>query len=608
MNGSQDIGIASASQAKDQASWSSGSKKAASKGHASFGSMLSQASSSGSSILDSIYTSILMDVRDSSAAAAKAEKESSRPVKQDSRPESSSSNPFGNEWLSEKARIEGDKPKPKEDSRQESSSEDKDSSKDEDGKDSERKPAAQTPLMLLQGPVQLPVQAEAPKKLEELAPHEEDVSSSELAPALAGDAALSASLPVQAALPQDARLGVAEGLSSQASAAVGKPQAAAQVDETVAQPQASQESPAPELQAAAAAASSDEPRAKRRGAQGEGASQQAQDPSAQPVASQASVKQPESYSSSASSDGQQDSSAKQDYQAPGSSRLQGDARFQDGAQVKIQSVSYESSASSQPAAQTAQGSSASQADLMQSLMNRQSSFAMAASRMHAASAQSRFQADHLAPEASAAKTPSIEAAGMGDIAAKSSLAQARSSEGGFNGSSHEGKDFSGGHFDASTLKNAAAQPKGQPQKASAFRSSNDAVNAVQEICSKMQQALKGSSLDFQKSFSMDLEVDGLGRVKLALDQKGETLSVVFQTASESSREQLMNQRDEISREMKELGYKDFSIDVRTGSDGRDSNADWRRRGAGFSNAESEENVKLAGNAKADLAEILGMRS
>jgi hypothetical protein len=136
---------------------------------------------------------------------------------------------------------------------------------------------------------------------------------------------------------------------------------------------------------------------------------------------------------------------------------------------------------------------------------------------------------------------------------------------------------------------------------------NQLMNSLKDLVEKLPLALKGSNLDAKSSFSMDLDIQGLGHVKLQMEKGAERIGVSLQTSNESSKEQLANQRQDIERELKSLGYKDVSVDV--GSQGQNYYDDARNgRKTSGGNAESEENVKLAfGDPDADLAEILAMR-
>jgi hypothetical protein len=121
---------------------------------------------------------------------------------------------------------------------------------------------------------------------------------------------------------------------------------------------------------------------------------------------------------------------------------------------------------------------------------------------------------------------------------------------------------------------------------------NQLMNSLKDLVEKLPLALKGSNLDAKSSFSMDLDIQGLGHVKLQMEKGAERIGVSLQTSNESSKEQLANQRQDIERELKSLGYKDVSVDV--GSQGQNYYDDARNgRKTSGGNAESEENVKLA---------------
>jgi hypothetical protein len=193
------------------------------------------------------------------------------------------------------------------------------------------------------------------------------------------------------------------------------------------------------------------------------------------------------------------------------------------------------------------------------------------------------------------------------LAAKSAVAREASSLEG-QAQEHAGKakelDFSLG---ASSRSAQAANvvPGKVLSNSQGLGSGASVAEAVQEIVARMPSALRGSNLDARGNLSMDFSVDGLGQLKLSIERSGERISVNLQTSSDSSKEQLAGQRQELEREIRNLGYSDVNVDI--GSQGDQAREDWRRRGTGSSNAESAENVKLAGNAKADLSEILAMK-
>jgi len=620
MSSNQDFGVSSSSSTERHWGGQASSSKSLSKGAFSFGSFLSQAASSSSFSFESVCSALTLDVSDETSSKANAKSSSSK----DSSSSSSFSSLFAGEPSVDKTRVdEESKPKVNDRETQDESSEESQSQDDDSSEDDEKVPkddesSSNSALLLLQRQMALPVQSESvqapplPAQDSTVALTDvpsvqgvqgvQDVKGVEVVPQAPAEAP-GASLPASSSAASSVKASAQDALAS-----------------TATQPPVPQtEQPAP--QSSTVVVDGNEPALSQKSAsaskqaQGQDLQASASSSSPQAIASQASdaAAQAPSSSSSATANAQAQSSqqsflsgdsASQSAASSSNSASSSDSGFQSGtSQIKVQSVSYDSlsNASQQVSSQSQAGV---QSDLMMNLMSRQSSFAVAAGRVYAS------QSSSVSETASSAsvKPEALSLSGVADLAAKSAPLQARTSDGGFfDGSSGEEKGFDGHmHFGAQTKGEELQAQTAKTQSSLPTSSSGQAaVNAVQEICSKMNSALRGSSLDGQKSFSMELEVSGLGGLKVSLMQSDGKISVTLQASSESGKEQLMSQRDELASEMKNLGYKDVAIDVRTGSD-NGSNDNWRRHGSGSGNAESQENVKLSGNDSADLSEILSM--
>lgn len=277
--------------------------------------------------------------------------------------------------------------------------------------------------------------------------------------------------------------------------------------------------------------------------------------------------------------------------------------------VKVQSASYESSQGFQQGQTQSQTGSGGQ-DVLKDLLFRQSNYAAAASKL-----QSQGQVVPLAATASSTIPAASAVSGSADAAsaAKGAALRELNSQDMLSGKL-EGKP--GGQQGQNLLSGLGQLPGGTHTALSAkpgvlgasLPYGAETANGIQELISRIPAALRGSNLDGKGSFSMDVAVDGLGQIKLAVERNGDKIAVNLQTGSEPAKDQLSGQRQDLEREMRNLGYREVFVDIGSNSAGRDSsNSEWRRRGGGFSNADSEENVKLAGDAKADLSEILAMR-
>lgn len=128
------------------------------------------------------------------------------------------------------------------------------------------------------------------------------------------------------------------------------------------------------------------------------------------------------------------------------------------------------------------------------------------------------------------------------------------------------------------------------------------VTLVQELMARMQGMLRGSNLDSGSKLSMDFEAGKWGEMSMTMQHKNGSLSVSLQVGNDASREQLMNQRDEMEQHLRQMGYKEVVFDV-TGK-GSENQHDERQKKQQKQGNESIENVKLAGNDKDDMAQVL----
>lgn len=277
--------------------------------------------------------------------------------------------------------------------------------------------------------------------------------------------------------------------------------------------------------------------------------------------------------------------------------------------AKALSVSYDSS-SSQGQSQFQSGSGGQ--DVLKDLLNRQSNYAAAASKLQAST---QFKVQSASFSAAAPAVQSVSSASASVSLDASAAKSAAVKEGNSFDSFIEGLGGKSAGQQNPLFGLASSSPASSTLMAAksgnlgaSLSTGVELANSIQEIVARMPSALRGSNLDGKASFSMDVAFDGLGQLKLSIERSGDRISVNLQTGSESAKDQLSGQRQDIEREMKNLGYREVNVDIGYGSAGRDSsNEEWRRSGSGKGNADSEENVKLSGDANADLAEILAMR-
>lgn len=125
---------------------------------------------------------------------------------------------------------------------------------------------------------------------------------------------------------------------------------------------------------------------------------------------------------------------------------------------------------------------------------------------------------------------------------------------------------------------------------------------VQELMNRIQSMLK-PGLETQKThMTMDFESSQLGQMRLAMNEKDGSLQVAVQVGNDSTKEQLMNYRDEMTSQLRKMGFKDVSFDVSTESENNESeNTPFKQLLKGNEDA---ENVKLAGDVKGDILQAL----
>jgi len=126
---------------------------------------------------------------------------------------------------------------------------------------------------------------------------------------------------------------------------------------------------------------------------------------------------------------------------------------------------------------------------------------------------------------------------------------------------------------------------------------------VGELISRMQGMLRGSNLDKGSKLTMDFESTALGQVNLSVQQKGDAISVNIQLNSDSSKDQLMQQRDDLASQLRMMGYKDVALDISSGRERRDD-AHSKNRNAKNKGNDDIQNVRLAGDDNADRARVL----
>lgn len=127
------------------------------------------------------------------------------------------------------------------------------------------------------------------------------------------------------------------------------------------------------------------------------------------------------------------------------------------------------------------------------------------------------------------------------------------------------------------------------------------INVVQEIMGRIQNTVKGSGYESGMKMTMDIQSGSLGNIQLSLQHSADSIKVSLQSGDDSAKDFLMNQRREMEQQLKDMGFNHVNVDISS----RDSDSQNQNRQ--FYNSlgnEDLENVKLAGNDQADLADLL----
>ena len=127
------------------------------------------------------------------------------------------------------------------------------------------------------------------------------------------------------------------------------------------------------------------------------------------------------------------------------------------------------------------------------------------------------------------------------------------------------------------------------------------IQTMQEIMSKIQSMVASSSFNKNSKLSMDFNTKTLGQIQMTLQQKADGITVSMEVGSDSSKQELLNQENDLAKQLKELGYKNVKLDVSYNEKHSQEKSFNEQSGN-----EVEDNVKLAGNDKLDLDAILSM--
>lgn len=128
------------------------------------------------------------------------------------------------------------------------------------------------------------------------------------------------------------------------------------------------------------------------------------------------------------------------------------------------------------------------------------------------------------------------------------------------------------------------------------------MNNVQEIMNNLKTMLRGSDFQANAKLTLDFQTQALGQMRMGMMHKNGGIEVSIEVGSDSSRQELMKQKDELSEQLRQLGYKNVNVDISYGEHQQQQDAQQQQ----MSGNEDIRNVKLAGDDAADLSELLSM--
>ena len=130
----------------------------------------------------------------------------------------------------------------------------------------------------------------------------------------------------------------------------------------------------------------------------------------------------------------------------------------------------------------------------------------------------------------------------------------------------------------------------------------DRIGNLEQIMDKVRENLPLAAASAGSTVKIDFEAGSLGRLQLQIQQQGDSINIVIEPGSDSSRQELLNQQQELAKMIRNLGYREMSLDIAE----RQQQQNSRQQKSFSSGNELSENVKLAGNDQNDLLQLLAM--
>jgi len=125
------------------------------------------------------------------------------------------------------------------------------------------------------------------------------------------------------------------------------------------------------------------------------------------------------------------------------------------------------------------------------------------------------------------------------------------------------------------------------------------LNTIQDIMNNLKTMLNGNDMDPKTKLSLDFQTRALGQMRMSVLHRQDSIDVSIEVGSDSSKQELMKQKDELSEQLKQLGYKNVNVDISYGD--HQEQQDTQQKASGNEDA---RNVKLSGDQEADVSELL----
>lgn len=138
--------------------------------------------------------------------------------------------------------------------------------------------------------------------------------------------------------------------------------------------------------------------------------------------------------------------------------------------------------------------------------------------------------------------------------------------------------------------------------ATSYLQMTERIGQLEQIMDKVRENLPLAAASAGSTVKIDFEAGSLGRLQLQIQQQGDSINIVIEPGSDSSRQELLNQQQELAKMIRNLGYREMSLDIAGRQQQQQQNNQQQKN---FSSGnELSENVKLAGNDQNDLLQLL----